>query len=356
MNSQKDSLSIRHSPDNFLTGLLPEEIYRVCALPQKFQGEQIFRWIASGVESFAEMTNLSLSERERLANSAVIRGSKLAVILKDPDGTIKLGIDLYDSQRVETVLLIDRAGRKTACVSCQVGCPMSCSFCQTGQLGFTRNLTAAEIVEQFLHLEKIAGKLDNIVFMGMGEPMLNLPAIRKAIAVLTHKKGRALSPRRITLSTSGICKGIYELGSLGPDIRLAVSLTTANTALRTKLMPITKQNSLEDLKKAIAFFNEKTKKRVTLELALMRGINTAPSFAREVIEFSKGLNVHINLIPWNPVESLDYASPTEKELIGFESLLRKAGIPVTLRHRRGKTICGACGQLGKKNNAKNSPS
>ena len=197
-----------------LSGMLPEEIDAVCNLPQRFHSIQIFQWIAQGCSSFEGMTNLPLKVRERLTDEYTPCDTVCETVLKDPDGTVKLGIGLHDGSSIETVLLFDKASRRTACVSCQVGCPMGCTFCQTGQLGCLRNLSPNEIVEQFLHLEKICGKLDNIVFMGMGEPLLNLDSIAKTIAVLTHPKGRNLSHRRITLSTSGICKGIYELADL----------------------------------------------------------------------------------------------------------------------------------------------
>ena len=168
-----------------LIGLFPKEISENLELTQSFRGTQIYKWIYSGAESFEEMTNLSKNDRENLNEKAVIYSSKVTQTLKDPDGTIKLQITLNDGLACETVLLTDKENRKTACVSCQAGCPMKCAFCQTGQLGFARNLTAGEICEQFLYLEKVCGKLDNIVFMGMGEPMLNLDSIRKAIAILS---------------------------------------------------------------------------------------------------------------------------------------------------------------------------
>lgn len=224
---------------------------------------------------------------------------------------------------------------------------MKCAFCRTGQLDLARNLTAAEIVEEFLFLEKIAGKLDNIVFMGMGEPMLNLQAIKKSVEILTHKNGRNLSGRRITLSTSGIIKGIYELADMLPPIRLAVSLTTADEELRTSLMPVNKTNPLPELKKAIAYYSQKTGKRVTLEAALLSGVNTGWKSAENIIEFSKGLDVNINLIPWNPVENLSFKEPSAKESAIFLKMLEDAGLNVTLRKHRGRKIGGACGQLGK---------
>ena len=332
-----------------LTGLLPDEICTELQIEQKFRGKQIFKWIAQGVTDFSQMTNLSLEQRKQLSESALLRSSEISNVLKDPDGTIKLQIKLNDGNYVETVLLTDKEERKTACVSCQAGCAMKCAFCQTGTLGLARNLQAAEIVEQFLYLESIAGALDNIVFMGMGEPMQNLSAIRKAIQILCHKDGRALSSKRITLSTCGIVKGIYDLADNGPNIRLAVSLTTANEDLRKELMPVanSSENSLEKLRQAIVYYAEKTGKRVTLEAALLHNKNTDRKSDENMISFAKGADVNINLIPWNPVKSLPFEEPDTDEVRRFVEILEKAGLNVTLRTRRGRKIGGACGQLGK---------
>ncbi len=330
-----------------LAGLCASEISEALSLSPSFRGKQIFQWIGKGVESFEEMTNLSASLREELSQKATLRSSTVSKVLKDSDGTVKLQVTLSDGLAVETVLLTDHEDRKTACVSCQVGCAMNCAFCQTGHLGLARNLTPGEIVEQFLFLEKYAGPLDNIVFMGMGEPMMNLDSVRKAISVLTDKDGRALSARRITLSTSGVIKGIYDLADNGPAIRLAVSLTTADSELREHLMPIGKTNPLEELRKAIDYFARKTGKRVTLEAALLHDKNTTIDSARNMVQFARGIDVHVNLIPWNPVEGLPFSEPTAKECRNFVSYLEKEGINVTLRTRRGREIGGACGQLGK---------
>lgn len=330
-----------------LPGLLPDEITESLNLQQKFRGLQIFKWIGSGTTSFDQMTNLSKDVRQMLSERAVLRSSKVTKTLKDPDGTIKLQITLSDGRAVETVLLTDKEGRKTACVSCQAGCAMKCAFCQTGTLGLARNLTPAEIVEQFLFLEQECGHLDNIVFMGMGEPMMNLEGIRKAIAVLTDKRGRNLSGRRITLSTSGIIKGIYDLADNGPNIRLAVSLTTANEDLRTELMPVNKGNPLPELRKAIDYYAKKSGRRVTLEAALLAGKNTDKESAEKMISFAKGIDVNVNLIPWNPVATLPFTEPSNSEVHFFVNYLEKAGVNVTLRTKRGRKIGGACGQLGK---------
>ena len=293
------------------------------------------------------MTNVSKELRAELAQKATLRSSQRSKKLVDPDGTIKLQLTLQDGLAIEVVLLTDAAGRKTACVSCQAGCAMKCAFCMTGTLGLARNLTVAEIVEEFFLLENEAGTLDNIVFMGMGEPMMNLSAVRKAISVLTDKRGRNLSSRRITLSTSGVIKGIYDLADNGPSIRLAVSLTTADPELREKLMPITRTNPLPQLREAIDYYAQKTGRRVTLEAALLHDTNTKEESAQNMIKFAKGINVNINLIPWNPVESLPFSEPSNNECRNFVKELENAGLNVTLRTRRGREIGGACGQLGK---------
>ena len=331
-----------------LTGFTPEEITEKLELSQSFRGKQIFKWISTGITSFDQMTNLSLELRQELKEKASLRTSKVAQTLTDPDGTIKLVISLYDGNNVETVLLTDKEGRKTACVSCQAGCAMKCAFCMTGTLGLSRNLTCAEIVEEFLYLEAAAGKLDNIVFMGMGEPMQNLDAIRQTIEILCHKDGRALSSKRITLSTCGIVKGIYDLADNGPYIRLAVSLTTADEQLRQKLMPVScGANSLPELRKAIEYYVQKSGKRVTLEAALLHNQNTSVQSAKNLINFARGIDVNINLIPWNPVAGLEFEEPSQNEVRTFVETLEKAGLNVTLRTRRGRKIGGACGQLGK---------
>lgn len=334
-----------------LSGLLPNEITEKLCLNQKFRGMQIFKWVGNGITDFDKMTNLSVDLRNQLKENALLRSSTVNNVLKDPDGTIKLQIKLQDENIVETVLLTDKENRKTACVSCQAGCAMKCAFCMTGTLGLSRNLEAYEIVEQFLYLEEIAGKLDNIVFMGMGEPMQNLNGIRKAIEILCHKDGRALSSKRITLSTCGIVKGIYDLADNGPHIRLAVSLTTANEDLRKELMPVAKaeENNLENLRKAISYYAEKSGKRVTLEAALLHDKNTDKISADNLINFAKNMDVNVNLIPWNPVDKLPFTEPGSNEVKNFVNLIEKSGINVTLRTRRGRKIGGACGQLGKVN-------
>ncbi len=330
-----------------LTGLLPNEIVPYLQKAPSFTSKQIFKWIAKGVQSYDEMTNVSLELRNLLTETTKLYSSTVETVLEDPDGTIKLQIKLHDGYMIETVLLIDSEGRKTACVSCQAGCAMGCAFCKTGTLGLARNLSEAEIVEQFLYLEHHAGTLQNIVFMGMGEPMMNIDAIRKTLTVLSHKDGRNLSLRRVTLSTCGLVDGIYDLADNGPTIKLAISLTTADEELRQKLMPVSKGNKLKDLAKAIEYYSEKTGKRTTLEMPLLGGVNTSNDQVNKLIHFAKRLPVHINLIPWNPVDEIDFSEPTKNEVRSFQNALERSGINVTIRTKRGRTIGGACGQLGK---------
>ncbi|MDR1747820.1 MAG: 23S rRNA (adenine(2503)-C(2))-methyltransferase RlmN [Spirochaetaceae bacterium] len=341
--------------------MMPQEIAMLLSPEKPFRGQQIFKWISAGVFSFDSMTNLPAELRQRLAAETVVCSASVSETLRDPDGTIKLKVRLHDGHVVETVLLVDAEGRKTACVSSQAGCPVGCAFCMTGKLGFARNLTAEEIVGQFLFLEAAAaaeksaaelptaGKLDNIVFMGMGEPLLNLEAVRRTIQVLTAPEGRNLSRRRITVSTAGIVKGIYDLADNGPEIRLAVSLTSACPDVRTALMPVTAANPLPALREAIRYFTEKTGRRCTLEAALLSGVTTTAECADALIAFARGLDTHVNLIPWNPVAGLPFSEPSGAETGAFMKKLERAGLNVTMRTRRGRKIGGACGQLGQVN-------
>lgn len=328
-------------------GLFPEEISSRIPSIKAFKAKYIFKNFSAGIFNFDDFTTLSLLERDNLKKNFFARSMKILDRQNDEDGTLKISLELFDKNVIEAVLLVDKAGRKTACLSSQVGCPLACKFCKTGMLGFARNLFVGEIVEEFFLLEKLSGNIDNIVFMGMGEPLLNLENVAKAIEIFSHKDGRFLSKRRITISTAGVIQGIEKMAKILPEIRLAVSLTTANEVLRKKLMPIAETNSLDELKKALQNFLRQTKRRITLEVALMKELNTGRKYADELISFARDLNVHVNLIPWNKIPELDFESPSEKELRQFETWLKDAGINVTKRAKQGSDISGACGQLGK---------
>jgi 23S rRNA (adenine2503-C2)-methyltransferase len=356
-----------------ISGLpLNELIDELKSLPKPlpvFRAKQIFKWIARGALSFGEMTDLDKTLREKLDSRFLARSTRVSARLEDPDGTAKLQIDLRDEERIEAVLLSDAGERKTACISTQAGCPVGCVFCKTGSLGFSRNLDSAEIVEQFLHLKALAAThtpcaaadtngaappetgIANIVIMGMGEPLLNLAELRRALAVLCAPEGLGISRRRITLSTSGVIEGIRDMADTGPHIRLACSLTSARETLRNRLMPIGASNPLPLLKKALAYYRQKSGQRITLEAVLLGGVNTGREDAAAMIGFAKGLDAAINLIPWNPVEGMLFEGaplrePPKAEVEGFGALLEKGGLKVTRRYRKGRGVAGACGQLG----------
>lgn len=340
-----------------LSGFCPEQMQDALPFLPPFRTKQIFKWIARGVSSFDDMTDLSLDLRKDLKNQAEIYSSIVFQTLKDEDGTVKLQLRLKDGAMIEAVLLSDGDGRKTACLSTQAGCPVSCVFCKTGSLGFLRNLNASEIVEQFLYLKSLHEDISNIVIMGMGEPLLNLDELRQAIAVICHPGGLGLSKRRITVSTSGIIDGIKDMALHGPEVRcelnvrLAVSITAANEELRSKLMPVTKHNPLPALKKALIDYQKQQNRRITLETVLLGGINTRQQDIDALVSFAKGLDCIINLIPWNSVPGLLFegkalTEPKNLEVDHFLRQLEKRGLNVTRRYKKGGNISGACGQLG----------
>ena len=341
-----------------IAGLPLQELAAHLVPLPRFRPAQIFRWIAAGIATFDEMSDLPLSLREELKGRFLLRESRVDKRLDDGDGTVKLAIGLADGAMVEAVLLSDGRNRRTACLSTQAGCPAACVFCKTGSLGFLRNLTAAEIVEQFLFLREAAESkesggqaIDNIVVMGMGEPLLNLAELRRALAVISAKEGIHFSKRRITVSTCGISGGIIDIADNGPGVRLALSLTTADEYLRRRLMPITASYPLAGVKEALAYFQQKGGGRLTLEAALLGGVNTRSEDAAAFARFARGLDTVVNLIPWNPVEGLqfegkDLREPTEREIEYFAARLEAQGLNVTRRFRKGRSVMGSCGQLG----------
>ena len=334
-----------------LAGLIPEELAELLNNYPLFRCRQLYKWVLSGADSFNEMTNLPASMRNELEEKYLLYPGNAVIEKKDPDGTIKLGISMEDGAVIEAVILSDAENRKTACISTQAGCPMGCVFCKTGALGFKRNLTASEIAAQFLLLKKREAEISNIVIMGMGEPLLNLKALRKALNFFMHPGGLNISKRRITISTCGVEKGIIDLADNGPDVRLALSLTTARQELRERLMPVSRDHPLPIIKESLLHFQEKREQRITLEMVLLAGINTSPAEAGAVAEFVSGLDTVINLIPWNHVDGLDLEgitmkSPSGNEVSAFGSALKHRGLKVTRRYEKGSGISAACGQLG----------
>jgi 23S rRNA (adenine2503-C2)-methyltransferase len=333
--------------DRALTGMAPAEIVGACSFREAFRGRQVYRWLARGATSFDSMSDIAKAERERLsALIPKIYSTEVSRELPDEDGSLKLQVRLRDGAAVECVLLEDIEGRKTACLSSQVGCPMDCAFCKTGSLGYLRDLGADEIVEQFHHLEARKGEISNVVFMGMGEPLLNLGEVRRAIELLSDPEGMGLSRRKITISTSGVVPGILELAEKGPAVRLAVSLTSAIEEVRSGLMPVNRRWGLSELKAALLAYQARTGERITLEAAIMAGKNSGPEAARALVDFARGLQVQVNVIPWNKVAGLPFSEPSREELESYLAVLEGAGLEASRRMRRGRGVNGACGQLG----------
>jgi len=270
---------------------------------------------------------------------------KVIKTLKALDNTGKIGIELDDGSIIESVLLIDQSDRVTACLSCQVGCAQNCQFCQTASMGLKRNLTSSEIIWQFEALKDVFQRdITNIVFMGMGEPLHNIDNVLTSIKMFTNPKTYNIFLRRITISTSGAIYAMDKLLKNPPFPGLAFSLITANQDLRYKLMPNTPK--LSEIKESLKQYQQKTNKRLIIEIINFKGINDSLSEAIEIRDFLEGLDVIINLIPYNYVPGKNFQEPTMENVEKFSSFLYNLGLKVTIRHGKGQEIAGACGQLG----------
>lgn len=331
-----------------LYALSSEDLKEELNLEKKFQGKIVYSWLIKGATTFDEMTNLSKIDRERLSKEYPSTLSSKVIEKRESPSTKKLAIELEDGNIIECVLLSDAYDRHTACLSTQVGCAMGCAFCSTGTMSLVRNLSAGEIVEQFVHLKKIEDNITHIVFMGMGEPLNNFNPLMQAISHLHSPEGFNISHRRITISTSGLITGIKKLAELNLGLKLAVSLVSANNATRNKLMLVNRTNNLFDLKSALLNFQRVNDKRITLEYCLLSGVNTTKESAKELANFTNGLFAIVNLIPWNPVDDLEYTTPTDEEIDRFTSYLDTLKVNYTLRRTKGREIDGACGQLRSK--------
>ena len=327
----------------------------------KFRADQICNWIhVRKVFDYHEMSNLSKSLRERLCGAVLM---PLPILIQEQlsrDGTRKYLWQMADGARVESVLL-DHGGHTTACVSSQVGCPLSCAFCATGTLGLTRNLTAGEILGQFLMMERrrmdrgAEQGINNIVFMGMGEPLLNVGNVFKSIRMLNHPRMRNLGARRVTVSTAGVVPGIVDLADFEVPLRLSVSLHAPNDALRARLMPVNRSYSLSRLVEALHIYRKRTGERITIEYALIDGINDDPQLAYEMAALLDGLEPYVNLIPFNPIPMKpELRRSPEVKVKAFCAVLAELKIEFEVRRERGADIMAACGQLaGKMDAAKN---
>ena len=322
----------------------------------EFHGNQVFKWVyATQIDTFDRMTDLPKQLREQLKRDfSLAYFNPSQVLMSRKKDTVKYFFPLDNDTGIEAVVLKDNEQRSTFCISCQIGCPVGCIYCATGSAGFIRNLEAGEIVTQVLSLMKKDGEPDSILFMGMGEPLLNLGEVKEAIGLFGEM---GLSPRRITVSTCGLIRGIHDLASSGLRPRLAVSLGSALEAKRKRLIPFARGNSLDQLRKALIHYREKTNRRITIEYTLISGLNDSDEDVRALASFARATRAHVNLIRYNPIPHIarnkDRSKGSQKRLLPprtervqtFRQLLIDRNVQVTERYRRGSDINAACGQL-----------
>jgi 23S rRNA (adenine2503-C2)-methyltransferase len=315
-----------------------------------YRAKQIHEWLwKKRAINFNEMTSLSLPLRELLEQNFSLNAVKIHKAERSNDGTIKYSLKLYDNKLVEGVLIPSKK-RLTACVSSQVGCSLSCTFCATGTLKLERNLNYAEIYDQIFILNEEAllnfGKpLSNIVYMGMGEPLLNYENLLKSIELVSSKIGLSMSPKRITVSTAGIAKMIKKLADDDVRFNLAISLHTSDDKKREEIMPINKSINLEELKESIKYFFEKTGTRITYEYILFKDINDSLDDAHELVKFCKSTPCKVNLIEYNSVDNIPFQKASNNKTEKFINFLNEKNVIVNLRRSKGKDINAACGQL-----------
>lgn len=343
-NTKKDIrvLSRKEIQDFFLSHNIPS-----------FKGNQVYQWLwKKGVHDFDLMTNLSLEHRILLNTYFEINHINIDFQQRSTDGTIKNAVKLHDQFIVESVL-IPTSKRTTACVSSQVGCSLDCVFCATGALKRMRNLNADEIYDQVVAMDKqsklyFKRSLSNIVFMGMGEPLLNYKNVLLAIDKITDPDGLAMSPRRITLSTSGIPKMIKKMADDKVKFDLAVSLHSARQEVREKIMPFANKFPLNDLSKSLAYWYQYTKKQITFEYVIWEGINDKKEDIQALIKFCRQIPSKVNLIQYNPIDNSSMKEASEEIIESYLKALTQSKIKVTYRRSRGEDIAAACGQLANK--------
>ena len=319
-----------------------------------FRAKQVYEWIwKKSARSFDAMGNIPKTTREWLSEKFSLQIVTTAEAQYSSDRTIKSSFELFDKNLIEGVLIPTRE-RMTACVSSQVGCSLTCSFCATGYMDRKRNLESFEIYDQVVLIrdqaqEKYGQALTNIVYMGMGEPLLNYANVLKSVEQITSPDGLGMSPRRITVSTAGIAKMIQKLGDDQVKFNLALSLHAANDTKRNQIMPINESNSLESLKAALLYFFDKTGNDITLEYIVFNKFNDTIEDARELYEFAKGIPCKINLIEYNPIAQSTFVNAEADAIAKFSAFLESKRMIVNIRRSRGRDIDAACGQLaGKK--------
>lgn len=320
----------------------------------KFRAKQVVEWIfAKRAASFDEMTSLSAGLREALSSEFTLAPMDCVKVTGSKDTTRKFLYRLNDRRLVETVMIPasahfngDRSDRITLCVSSQVGCAYDCKFCASGLAGFTRNLTAAEIVGQVIEAERETGQeVRNLVFMGMGEPLANLTQLTQAITILNSHWGVNIGARHITVSTSGLAPQIEKLALLPLQIRLAISLHGATDPVRNRIMPVNEKYNLERLFSALSVWRQHKKQKITFEYILIEGVNDGLDQAKFLAKRTHTMHAKVNLIPYNTVEGLEWKRPSEGRQEAFLEVLQRAGVTATLRREKGHDIDAACGQL-----------
>ena len=318
-----------------------------------YRGKQVYEWIwKKSIYSFDDMTNLSKDLRTMLDTHFVINHIEVDKIQKSSDGTIKNAVKLFDDYTVESVL-IPTDDRTTACVSSQVGCSLDCKFCATSKLKRMRNLNPDEIYDQVVTINNQSLKyfkrpLSNIVFMGMGEPLMNYNNLIESIEKISSDKGLNMSQKRIVVSTSGIPKMIKKLADENLKVNLALSLHSALEETRNQIMPFSKKFSLEDIKEALLYWYSKTKRRITFEYIVWKGINDTVKDINALVSYCKSIPSKVNLIEYNTIGDKNFSSATDNMINLYKDLLEKNKITVTVRRSRGKDIDAACGQLANK--------
>lgn len=318
-----------------------------------FRGKQVYEWLWSkSAHDFNDMTNVSKEIREMLEQNFVINHTQIHQMQKSQDGTIKNAVQLFDELIVESVL-IPTNSRTTACVSSQVGCSLDCNFCATARLKRMRNLNPDEIYDQVVTIDRQSREnhnrpLSNIVFMGMGEPLMNYNNVMKAIDKITSDEGLGMSPKRITVSTSGISKMIKKMADDGVKFKLAVSLHSAIEEIRNQIMPFTKNFPLTELREALQYWYSKTKSKVTYEYVVWKGINDDQKSIEALVKFCKYVPCKVNLIEYNPIDDGEFQQASSQAIDNYIAALERANIVVKVRRSRGKDIDAACGQLANK--------
>ena len=338
-----------------IRALSKEQLRDFCVANQDkaFRGNQVYEWLWSkGAHSFEDMTNVSKETRTMLENNFVINHIKVDTMQRSSDGTVKNAVRLHDGLVVESVLIPTNT-RTTACVSSQVGCSLDCNFCATARLKRMRNLEPGEIYDQVIAIDKESRlyynhPLSNIVFMGMGEPLMNYNNVLKAIAMITSNEGLGMSPKRITVSTSGVPKMIKKLADDEVKFKLAVSLHSAIDEIRSRIMPFSANFPLIDLKESLEYWYHKTKSKITYEYVVWKGINDDKVSIDALVKFCKYVPCKVNLIEYNPIDDGEFQQASEEAINAYIKALAANDIVAKVRRSRGKDIDAACGQLANK--------